>query len=95
MDMAPVSARDMEDRRERFNGFIYFAGPFDDEEEIRVNAMITEDGEIDDSFYWLCTGNEWSIETMYWINDRTDKYLHLLDKLNELTVAAWRKRKEG
>lgn len=93
MDMAPVSARDMEDRRERFNGFIYFAGPFDDEEEIRVNSMISEAGEIDYSYYWLCTGNEWSIYTMYWIDDR--KYGRLIDKLDELTVAAWRKRKGG
>lgn len=86
MDMHKVSAREMEDPRERFEGWVYLKGPFTDEEEIRVEAMIWPDGIVDlDSKYYIGPLSE-EVEI-------PGRCVNMLAAIDDLVLDAWKKRK--
>lgn len=92
MDMTPVSARDMQDTRERFESFIYFRGPFSHEVEIAVDAMITREGRVDEAKYQFCEGPVWFNGDDHDIDPIG--HGNLIHKLDELTLEAWKRDKE-
>lgn len=81
MDMFPVSAKDMEDPRESFSGFVYLSDGKGEEQEIAVEALIFPEGVVDDATYT--------------IDGKTlpAQYGAQMNQLDALTLDAWRRWK--
>jgi len=80
MDMFIVHAKDMEDPREHFSGFVYFDDG-EEEQEIAVEALIFPEGIVDDATYTIDG------------KPLPARYGADLGRLDALTLDAWRRWK--